>query len=171
MAWRSIVGLVGLVVGLASGTRSPQATFTVVGVYIDETRANDDNMHVVGTWAMNIALPVDSSIAQVQAAAQTACGKGARRGWRCAEMGEQDLDVGKRMEKPCAAVALGVYSGKSSDGVLRPYTLWPLKFGFPNAEDAIAWGHSELKRLSSENNNDPLLREVSISTNCSQPSS
>ncbi len=171
MVGRSLVGMVGLVVGLAGGTRQPQATFAVVGVYMDDSKANDDNTHIVGTWAMNIELPVNSNSAQVQAAAQAECNRRAGKGLRCAEMGQQNLDVGKRREKPCAAIGLGMYHGMGDDGVRRPYTLWPLKFGFDTADAAKTWARAELRRLPSENNGDPLIREISISTNCVGPSS
>ena len=165
MVLKSIVGVVGMVLALSGGGQ-PRSIFTAVGVYMDDARVGDDNMHIVGTWALNIDLPSNSTTAQVQTAAQNECAKTARSGLRCAEMGQINLDVGNNRSHPCAVMALGVYRHKGRD-----YTLWPLKFGFDTSDAAKAWGRAELRRLPSENDNDPLIREVSVSTNCTGPSS
>lgn len=163
--------MVGVLMALAGGAREKRATFVVVGVHIDESKANDDNMHIVGTWALTVELPTSSGWSDVQTASQVECAKKAPKGTRCSMMGRVNLDDGSNRERPCAVIALGIYHGMNPDGIRRPYTLWPLKFGFATADAAITWGRAELCRLPSENNNDPLIREVSVSTNCSTPSS
>jgi hypothetical protein len=166
-----IVGLVGMLFALVGGPSEKRATFVVVGVHIDESKANDDNMHIVGTWAMDIELPANSNSAQVQTAAQAECVKVVGKGIRCAEMGQKNMSLGDNAKHPCAAIALGVYSVMNPDSVRRPYTLWPLKFGFDAGREGKVWGRAELRRLPSQNDNDPLIREVSVSTNCAEPAS
>lgn len=165
-----LCGLLSLV-GLSGGS-TPKTThkFAVVGVYMDDAHPSEFNTHVVGSWALNVDLPADSSTAVVQKAAQAKCMVDAPKGWRCAEMSQWDIDKNNRRVKPCVAIALGMYRGVHDDRRSHNYTLWSSSQGFATDEEGRKWGSSELKRLSSQNNNDPLLREISISTNCVAPS-
>ncbi len=162
--------LVGSLISLVSlaGGSSPKSTttFAVTGVLMDDARANGYNTHVVGTWALNIDLPPNSNTAQVQRAAQAECAKTAPKGLRCAEMSQWDLDKDNRRAKPCAAIVLGLYRGVHDDGISHHYTLWSSKQGFSTRAEAESWKHAELRRMSAENDNDPLIKELSFSTTC-----
>jgi hypothetical protein len=165
-----LVGLLGLTMMSGGVKPANMSTFAVVGVYMDDKNQSSYNTHIVGTWAMNIALPPDSTAAQVQAASQARCAKTAPNGWRCAEMGSWDLELHNRRTKPCAVIALGMYRGVHDDGVSHHYTLWPSLFGFASAGDADAAGRKALRDASAANNNDPLLRVIGVSNTCGGPS-
>jgi hypothetical protein len=161
-------GVISLI-GFAGGSSpKPTATFAVTGVLLDDARANGQNTHVVGTWALDIDLPPDSNTAQVQRAAQAECAKTAPKGLRCAEMAQWKLERDNRRAKPCAAVVLGLYRGLH-DGVSRPYTLWSSTQGFSTKAEAERWTDAELQRMSAENDRDPLIRKISMSSTCAGP--